>query len=102
MVIGTKEAERRTVRVLISGRVQGVAFRAWTEDMANALELDGWVRNRGDGRVEALFSGAAGRVAEMLRQCGEGPAAAMVGEVAIVEEGGAAPLGFAVLRTAWN
>jgi len=93
--------ERRTVRVLITGRVQGVAYRAWTERNAKALGLQGWVRNRRNGAVEALFSGASDRVEEMLKRCRDGPPSAMVGEVAIIEdEGGAAPLGFAVLPTA--
>jgi len=93
--------ERRTVRVLITGRVQGVAYRAWTERNAKALGLQGWVRNRRNGAVEALFSGASDRVEEMLERCRDGPPSAMVGEVAIIEdEGGAAPFGFAVLPTA--
>ncbi len=95
-----KDLERRTARVLITGRVQGVAYRAWTERTAKALGLHGWVRNRRDGAVEALFSGAGDRVGEMLKRCREGPPAAMVGEVRVIEEGGAAPLGFAVLPTA--
>ena len=49
-------AERKIVRVLISGIVQGVWFRAWTVQEAQARGLDGWVRNRRDGRVEAVLS----------------------------------------------
>jgi acylphosphatase len=93
------ETKRRTVRVRITGRVQGVAYRFWTERNAAALGLDGWVRNRRDGTVEALFSGADEAVFDMLRRCWEGPPAALVDLVAIVEEGGAAPLGFSVLAT---
>ena len=89
-----------TVRVRITGRVQGVCYRAWTERTASALGLCGWVRNRGDGAVEALFSGAAGPVAEMLRRCREGPPGALVEEVAAVEEIGAAPAGFVILPSA--
>ncbi len=92
--------EERTVRVRITGRVQGVAFRAWTENNAVSLGLTGWVRNRRDGAVEALFSGAADHVAEMLRRCRRGPPVAAVKEVTVVEEGGIAPSGFAVLPTA--
>ena len=47
----------KNVRVLISGRVQGVCFRACTRDQAQILNLSGWVRNLSDGRVEALFEG---------------------------------------------
>lgn len=95
-----KGIEKRTVRVLITGRVQGVAYRAWTERTARSLGLHGWVRNRRDGAVEAQFSGAGDRVAEMLNRCRKGPPAAVVGEVRLVEDGGAAPLGFTVLPTA--
>lgn len=95
-----ENTERRTVRVRITGRVQGVSYRYWTERNAAALGLDGWVRNRRDGAVEALFSGADEAVFEMLKRCWEGPAPALVEEVAIVEEGGAAPHGFSVLQTA--
>ncbi len=95
-----EDLERRTVRVLITGRVQGVAYRAWTERTANALGLHGWVRNRRGGAVEALFSGASARVDEMLRRCREGPPAARVAEVSVSEEGGSAPFGFEVWPTA--
>ncbi|MGO8952795.1 MAG: acylphosphatase [Rhodomicrobium sp.] len=95
-----KEREVHTVHVLIRGRVQGVAYRAWTERTANGLGLHGWVRNRRDGTVEALFSGAAVQVQEMLAHCRKGPPAAMVTEVTIIGEGGLAPSGFEVLPTA--
>ena len=54
-------SDRRTVRVRLEGHVQGVGFRYWTERAATDLGLDGWVRNRRDGGVEAVFSGGAGR-----------------------------------------
>jgi acylphosphatase len=88
------------VRVLITGRVQGVAYRAWTERTALGLGLDGWVRNRRDGAVEALFSGPRGRVDDMLRRCRQGLPAANVAGISVIEETGGAPLGFAVLPTA--
>ena len=90
----------RTVRVRIAGRVQGVGYRYWTEDAAIELGLTGWVRNRRDGSVEALFSGPAEMVNEMLGRCHEGPRAAVVDAVEILEEGGAAPSGFVMLPTA--
>ncbi|MBT6510918.1 MAG: acylphosphatase, partial [Rhodospirillaceae bacterium] len=49
----------RKVRVCITGRVQGVWYRAWTTEEASELGLDGWVRNRRDGTVEAVFAGDA-------------------------------------------
>ena len=63
----------KSIRVLISGRVQGVGYRAWCERTASALGLSGWVRNRRSGEVEAVFSGPADTVAEMLRRTHEGP-----------------------------
>jgi acylphosphatase len=94
------ESEDRTVRVRIAGRVQGVGFRYWTEDAARGLGLAGWVRNRRDGSVEALLSGPADEVAEMLRRCRRGPQAAQVASVEVLEEGGAAPAGFEMWPTA--
>jgi acylphosphatase len=93
------ESELRTVRVRIAGWVQGVGFRYWTEETARELELAGWVRNRRDGSVEALFSGAADVVDEMLRRCHEGPHAAQVTSVEMLEEGGDAPDSFEMLPT---
>jgi acylphosphatase len=92
----------RTVRVRIMGRVQGVCYRAWTESMAHALGLSGWVRNTSDGAVEALFSGPPDRVDRMLALCGDGPPAAAVSGIALLEEGGAAPESFSVLPTEWK
>lgn len=68
-------------RVVIRGRVQGVWFRAWTENVARDLCLDGWVRNRTDGTVEAVFAGPAVVIARMIDKCREGPPAAIVDEV---------------------
>ena len=65
----------------IRGRVQGVWYRAWTVEQARMRELSGWVRNRSDGSVEALFSGAPEQVADMLKACGDGPVAANVTDI---------------------
>jgi len=81
-------AGRKSVLVRIRGRVQGVWFRAWAVKEASALMLDGWVRNRKDGSVEAAFAGAPDAVDEILRRCHEGPPAARVDAVE-VEEGAA-------------
>ena len=94
------EAEQRTVHVLIGGRVQGVYYRGWTMQTALELGLTGWVRNRSDGFVEAVFAGEALAVAEMLEACKLGPPDAHVTGVRIIEEGGAAPDGFVVLADA--
>lgn len=63
-------------RVTIRGRVQGVGYRAFVEDQAVACGLEGWVRNRRDGSVEALFAGPAGVVAQMIALCRRGPPSA--------------------------
>ncbi len=67
-----------TVHVRITGRVQGVGFRAWTEQRAGRLGLAGWVRNTSDGAVEAVFSGEAEAVTAMLDACRKGPQGARV------------------------
>jgi acylphosphatase len=59
--------------VVIRGRVQGVGYRAWTEYTAEGKELEGWVRNRRDGSVEAVFAGEAQIVREMIDLCRQGP-----------------------------
>lgn len=79
-------AGRRSVRVRIEGRVQGVGFRYWMEAVATELGLTGWVRNRRDGAVEALLAGASGDVAEMLERCRDGPRAAAVTSVEVAED----------------
>jgi len=76
-------AEKARVHVLIEGRVQGVFFRAATRDEAQALGLQGWVRNRADGRVEALFEGDRPVVENMLAWCRKGPPYAYVDHVEI-------------------
>ena len=68
----------KTIRVSIFGRVQGVGYRAWTEQRARQLGLSGWVRNRLDGSVEALFSGHQSGIAQMVRACEQGPSVAKV------------------------
>jgi acylphosphatase len=69
---------RAIIQVMITGRVQGVGYRAWVEYQAVASGLEGWVRNRKDGSVEALFAGNAKVVAEMVALCRHGPPGARV------------------------
>jgi acylphosphatase len=82
----------KCVRVRIEGRVQGVAYRAWTERRACELALSGWVRNRLDGSVEALFCGPGEVVEQMIAACHKGPAAATVSSVQVLAEGEPAPV----------
>lgn len=64
--------------VVIRGRVQGVGFRAWTEITALGHSLEGWVRNRRGGSVEAVFCGAEQDVVAMITDCRRGPPGARV------------------------
>jgi acylphosphatase len=64
--------------VVIRGRVQGVGYRVWTEVTALERGLEGWVRNRSDGSVEAVFGGPEGDVAAMIAECSHGPPGAWV------------------------
>jgi acylphosphatase len=84
----------KTVRLVISGRVQGVSYRWWTVGEATKRGLNGWVRNRRDGSVEALVSGAASEVDDLIEACRQGPPAARVTDIVIVAEDGAVTGGF--------
>ena len=89
----------KSVRARITGRVQGVGFRAFVEQAAERLGVSGWVRNRRDGSVEAVIAGDTSKVDEMLTLCWQGPPAAKVDGVSIED----APMpdgnGFEVRRT---
>lgn len=89
----------RAVRVSISGRVQGVGYRAWTEQAARDGGLAGWVRNRRDGTVEAVFEGPSDAVERMLARCRDGPPAARVTTVDVVDEPPNSYSGFCVRPT---
>lgn len=79
--------DRRTVRVRVTGRVQGVYYRGWTKSEAERLGLVGWVRNEHDGSVAALIAGAPEAVEEMLWLMRRGPLDARVSELAVEEAG---------------
>ena len=82
--------ERIAVRVVISGRVQGVWYRGWTVERARARGLCGWVRNRKDGSVEAVFAGAESTIEAMIAECRDGPPLAKVETIArdaVADEG---------------
>ena len=77
---------KKRVHVYISGRVQGVWFRAYTKEEAERLGVKGWVRNLPDGRVEAVFEGDENKVEEMVRWCHVGSPQAKVTKVEVIEE----------------
>lgn len=74
-----------TKHVLITGRVQGVWFRAWAQERAQELGAAGWVRNRSDGSVEALISSHPEAVEALIAAFHEGPPAAKVENVLVTE-----------------
>jgi acylphosphatase len=82
------------VRALISGKVQGVWYRAWTQEEAEKRGLSGWVRNLSDGRVEAVFAGPHDKVEDMLAACREGPPLARVDGVETDDHHGQVDPGF--------
>ena len=85
----------QTVRLRITGRVQGVGYRAWAVETARRLGLRGWVRNRAGGSVEGLVSGDEDAVAAMIEACRHGPSAARVAEVAVSDDEEDGSSGFA-------
>jgi acylphosphatase len=94
-----EQADGRTrVHVHVSGRVQGVAYRATTRRRAREAGVDGWVRNLADGRVEAVFEGPPEAVERMVEWCHEGSARARVDDVAVERERPAGLSGFEVRR----
>jgi acylphosphatase len=90
----------RSVRLHITGRVQGVGYRAWMMRRASAFGLRGWVRNRADGSVEALVIGDEDRVATIVEACREGPLGARVSDVAVSEAADDGSPGFTPKPTA--
>ena len=83
-------------RVVVSGRVQGVFFRDSTRREALRRGVAGWVCNRGDGAVEAVFEGASGDVAALVAFCSDGPRGAVVDSVTTSDEEPAGLTGFEV------
>ena len=83
---------------LVRGRVQGVAYRQHTDEQAQRLDLDGWVRNLEDGRVEVLFEGETDAVQELATWLEQGPSAAKVTEVSLSEMPLQGMVGFIVRR----
>lgn len=76
-------SDQTAARLLISGRVQGVCFRHYTNETARETGVVGWVRNRADGRVEALVQGESRAVEQVIAWCRSGPPAARVDEVQV-------------------
>jgi acylphosphatase len=77
---------KKRCHVFISGRVQGVCFRAYTKKQADSLGLAGWVKNRANGQVESVFEGDETAVRTMLAWCRQGPPLARVKDVDVSDE----------------
>ncbi len=84
------------VHLFISGRVQGVCYRAFTQDQAIRLGLTGWVRNMHDGRVEAVFEGEREQIEQAILSCKRGPSGAHVTDVDITWENPLGKQGFEI------
>lgn len=89
----------KTVCVRIRGRVQGVWFRGWTVQQATQYDLDGWVRNRLDGSVEAVFSGKQEDVDKMIDACWRGPKYSSVESIDVADEFDDVNSGFVTKKT---
>lgn len=89
---------RIRAHVYVSGKVQGVFFRATTESRAEKIGVDGWVRNLEDGRVEAVFEGPEDAVEEMVAFCEHGSPDARVENVEVSYEEPRGEAGFAIRR----
>jgi acylphosphatase len=92
----TEEQEKVRARIVISGRVQGVFFRQETKDRARTLSVTGWITNRSDGRVEAVFQGSRESVDSMIEWCRQGPSLADVESVEVNWESPTDEKGFSV------
>jgi len=77
--------QRRKAQVVVRGRVQGVSYRAWLVAQAETRGIDGWVRNRADGGVEAIVVGHADAIDALIEACREGPPLAVVTDVIAID-----------------
>lgn len=91
-------SERTRAHVFISGRVQGVFFRAGTREEAERQSVDGWVKNLSDGRVEAVFEGDPASVEALVEWCHEGSSRAKVDDVEVTYEEPRGEDGFQIER----
>ena len=92
-------APEKTVRLRITGNVQGVGYRIWATRTAAGLGLRGWVRNRLAGSVEALATGAPEQIAVLIEACRRGPYGARVAELTAVPDEDDGSIGFTAVPT---
>lgn len=89
----------KALRVIVRGRVQGVWYRGWAIENAGELNLDGWVRNRHDGTVEACLFGPIDNVDQMVERMRSGPPLASVSELVITDDADGIEPGFSQKST---
>jgi acylphosphatase len=87
-----------TVHLIISGKVQGVFYRATAKEIADQLGVRGWVKNAREGHVEIMANGNAAAIQRFIAWCRQGPPKAIVDDVSIAEQEEMQFTGFAVLR----
>ena len=87
-----------TVHLLIEGKVQGVFYRASAKDVAEQLQLTGWIRNTREGDVEAMVSGGEDRIREFIEWCKKGPRKAEVQKVVVTAKEDEAFNNFKIIR----
>jgi acylphosphatase len=88
----------RAIRCVVAGRVQGVYYRAATVEQAARLQIDGWVKNLADGRVEVIAAGPPAAIASLTSWLWQGPPAARVDSVHLEEWTDDVPAGFVVAK----
>ncbi len=93
------DSDRKAIFLRIQGRVQGVWFRAWMKEEADKRGVQGWVRNRTNGTIEAMMVGPADQVEELLEACNSGPPLARVDKVDTQPATGVVPRGFETRAT---
>ncbi|MBI1276164.1 acylphosphatase [bacterium] len=93
------EPKPKTLHLIITGRVQGVGYRAWMAATARQLGITGWVRNRREGTVEAVISGEEKQLDDLLAACQDGPPAARVEHIDVATSTAPAPDAFMTLPT---
>jgi acylphosphatase len=74
------------LKVIISGKVQGVFFRVNTKNKAEQFGVNGWVKNTSDGKVEAVFEGDENKIYEMIEWCSKGPSNSKVTKIDIIKK----------------
>ena len=94
----SSQSSIQRVRLIITGRVQGVGFRFSTREAAIQRGVNGWVRNLSDGRVEAVLEGSQPDVESMIEWCHQGPPAAIVQQVSVHQESPEGLQGFEISR----